>query len=42
MTDGIFPKRLERPEVSPPVTDATNDGLKALAQLMVKCSCQAD
>ena len=42
-TDCIFTKMLESPEIlcalSSPVTEATDDGLKALDGLMVKYSC---
>ena len=41
--DCILPKRLEKPEMlcelSSPVTDVTDGGLKVLVRLMVKCSC---
>ena len=42
MTDCIFPRRLDRPEMNEltlPVTEATDSELKALVALMVKCSC---
>ena len=42
MTDCIFPKMQERPEMlcelSSPVTEATEGGLKLLVGLIVKCS----
>ena len=42
MTDCIFPNRLDRLEMlcelSSPVTEATNSGLKLLLELVVKCS----
>ena len=43
MTDSVISKMLESPEMlcalSSPVTEATDDGLKDLLRLMMKCSC---